>query len=133
MGISEIAPKSCFVADSEHSSIVAAFVFMAENRWEILLPLKNSPFDLDLIFAPNGIERFEETWCQHVKVEGFTAFHLNNIIAIKVVANQQKDLKSLPRLRGFHKDELRKQASKIDYPPLGGGLGEVIYQRVQVL
>jgi hypothetical protein len=24
--------------------------------------LKNGPFDLDLIFAPDGIDRFEDAW-----------------------------------------------------------------------
>ncbi len=32
--------------------------------------LKNGPFDLDLIFAPDGIEHFSDAWDRRVEVEG---------------------------------------------------------------
>src|SRR5437868_3936230 len=32
--------------------------------------LRNGPFDLDLVFAPDGLERFEDAWSRHVEVEG---------------------------------------------------------------
>ena len=31
--------------------------------------LKNGPFDLDLVFAPDGIETFEEAWARHIDVD----------------------------------------------------------------
>src|SRR5512140_3384232 len=31
------------------------------------IQLKNGPFDLDLIFAPDGIERFADAWARHVE------------------------------------------------------------------
>ena len=33
--------------------------------------LKNGPFDLDLVFAPDGIERFQDAFKRRVDVEGF--------------------------------------------------------------
>jgi hypothetical protein len=63
--------------------------------------LKNGPFDLDLVFAPDGIERFDEAWARHVEVEGFPVCHLDDIIASKAAANRVRDRESLPRLRAF--------------------------------
>ena len=63
--------------------------------------LKNGPFDLDLIFAPDGIDRFEDAWSRRVDVEGFPVCNPDDIIASKVAANRAKDRESLPRLRSF--------------------------------
>src|SRR5438105_3278537 len=71
------------------------------ERGKDFVQLKNGPFDLDLIFAPDGIERFEDAWHRHVDVEGFPVCHMDDIIASKVAANRQKDRESLPRLRSF--------------------------------
>ena len=68
--------------------------------------LKNGPFDLDLVFAPDGIERFEDAWRRRVVVEGFPVCHIDDIIASKVAANRVKDQESLPRLESF-RDWLR--------------------------
>jgi hypothetical protein len=45
--------------------------------------LKNGPFDLDLIFARDGIEQFDDAWKRHVDVEGFPVCHIDDIIASK--------------------------------------------------
>jgi len=63
--------------------------------------LKNGPFDLDLIFAPDGIERFSDAWSRRVEVEGFPVCSLDDIIASKIASHRQKDLESLPRLEAF--------------------------------
>ena len=63
--------------------------------------MKNGPFDLYLIFAPDGIERFDEAWRRRVEVEGFPICHIDDIIASKAATHRQKDLESLPRLRAF--------------------------------
>jgi hypothetical protein len=68
--------------------------------------LKNGPFDLNLVFAPDGIERFEDAWRRRVVVEGFPVCHIDDIIASKVAANRVKDRESLPRLESF-RDWLR--------------------------
>jgi hypothetical protein len=71
--------------------------------------LKNGPFDLDLVFAPDGIERFEDAWSRHVEVEGFPVCHIDDIIASKAAANRQRDRESLPRLRSFREYWVRRQ------------------------
>ena len=63
--------------------------------------LKNGPFDLDLIFAPDGIERFDDAWKRHIEVDGFPVCHMDDIIASKIAANRSKDRDSLPRLQSF--------------------------------
>jgi hypothetical protein len=71
------------------------------KRGKDFIQLKNGPFDLDLIFAPDGIERFEDAWRKRVEVEGFPVCHIDDIIASKAATNRQKDRESLPRLRSF--------------------------------
>ena len=74
---------------------------MEIERGKDFVQLKNGPFDLDLVFAPDGIERFEDAWKRHIEVEGFPVCHPDDIIASKEAANRQKDRESLPRLRAF--------------------------------
>lgn len=74
--------------------------------------LKNGPFDLDLIFAPDGIEAFEDAWKRHIQVEGFPVCHIDDIIASKEATHRQKDLESLPRLRAFREYWLHKEYRK---------------------
>jgi hypothetical protein len=54
-------------------------------RGKDFVHLKNGPFDLDLVFAPDVIERFEDP----------------DIIASKEAAKRAKDRESLARLRAF--------------------------------
>jgi hypothetical protein len=71
------------------------------ERGKDFIQLRNGPFDLDLVFAPDGIERFEDAWRRRVDVEGFPVCHLDDIIASKAAANRVRDRESLPRLRAF--------------------------------
>lgn len=71
------------------------------QRGKDFIQLKNGPFDLDLIFAPDGIERFDDAWARRVEVEGFPVCHPDDIIASKEAAGRAKDRESLPRLRAF--------------------------------
>jgi hypothetical protein len=71
------------------------------ERGKDFVQLKNGPFDVDLVFAPDGIERFEDAWSRRVEVEGFPVCHLDDIIASKEAAHREKDRESLPRLRAF--------------------------------
>ena len=70
-------------------------------RGKDFVQLKNGPFDLDLVFAPDGIERFEDAWKRHINVEDFPVCHIDDIIASKEAANRERDCQSLPRLRAF--------------------------------
>ncbi len=99
-------------------AIVAAlrelgFALSNEQASEIIrgkdfVQLKNGPFDLDLVFAPDGIEKFENAWNRRVEIEGFPVCHIDDIIASKAATNRQKDRESLPRLRSFREYLLRK-------------------------
>ena len=71
------------------------------RRGKDFVQLKNGPFDLDLIFAPDGIETFADAWKRHVEVEGFPVCALDDIIASKAATNRVKDRESLPRLIAF--------------------------------
>ncbi len=73
------------------------------------IQLKNGPFDLDLVFAPDGIERFQDAWSRHVNVEGFPVCHIDDIIASKQAADRQRDRESLPRLKAFREYWIRRQ------------------------
>jgi len=90
------------------------FFLTAEQAAEIergkdFVQLKNGPFDLDLVFAPDGIERFADAWSRHVDVEGFPVCHLDDIIASKEAAHREKDRESLPRLRAFRDYWMRQE------------------------
>ena len=71
------------------------------QRDKDFVQLKNGPFDLDVIYAPDGIESFADAWKRHVEVEGFPVCHIDDIIASKEAANRVRDRESLPRLRAF--------------------------------
>ena len=78
------------------------------ERGKDFIQLRNGPFDLDLVFAPDGIERFEDAWRRRVDVEGFPVCHLDDIIASKAAANRVRDRESLPRLRAFREYWMKK-------------------------
>ncbi len=91
------------------------FELNAEQIQEIqqgkdFVQLKNGPFDLDLIFAPDGIEQFEDAWQRRIDVEGFPVCHPDDIIASKEAAGRAKDRESLPRLKAF-RDYWKQQRS----------------------
>ena len=93
---------------------VLGFALSNEQAMEIergkdFVQLKNGPFDLDLVFAPDGIERFEDAWKRRIEVEGFPVCHIDDIIASKVATNRQKDRESLPRSRSFREYWLKRQ------------------------
>lgn len=80
------------------------------ERGKDFVQLKNGPFDLDLVFAPDGIERFSDAWQRHVDVEGFPVCHIDDIIASKAAANRQRDREVLPRLRAFREYWMRRKS-----------------------
>jgi hypothetical protein len=78
------------------------------ERGKDFVQLKNGPFDLDLVFAPDGIEKFADAWGRRIVVDGFPVCHPDDIIASKAAANRAKDRESLGRLRSF-RDYWQKQ------------------------
>lgn len=78
------------------------------RRGKAVVQLKNGPFDVDLIFALDGIETFADAWQRHVESEGFPVCHPDDIIRSKEATNRVKDRESLPRLQRFREYWLRK-------------------------
>ncbi len=78
------------------------------GRGKDFVQLKNGPFDLDLVFAPDGLECFDDAWKRRVVVEGFPVCHIDDIIASKAATTRVKDRESLPRLRSFREYWLSK-------------------------
>jgi hypothetical protein len=88
------------------SLLELGFSMTAKRRREIergkdFVQLRDGPFDLDLIFAPDGIETFAEALQRAVMVEGLPVCHLDDIIRSKEATGRVKDRESLPRLKAF--------------------------------
>lgn len=85
-------------------------------RGKDFVQLKNGPFDLDLVFAPDGIERFQDAFERRVDVEGFPVCSLDDIIASKEASNRAKDRETLPRLRSFREYWIERQRKTRRFP-----------------
>lgn len=59
------------------------------------------PVDIDIVFAPDGIERYEDARNRAREIDGHRVCALDDVIRSKEAANRQKDRESLPRLRNF--------------------------------
>lgn len=59
------------------------------------------PFDLDLVFAPDGIESFDFANNRKIQKDQFPVANLRDIIASKRASNRKKDLNDLPLLEDF--------------------------------
>lgn len=78
------------------------------------IQIRGGPFDVDLVFAPDGIESFEEAEKRSELIEGrFPVAALGDIINSKKAAGRQRDREVLQRLVAFHKflEESEKEKS----------------------
>ena len=71
------------------------------ERGNDFIQLKDGPFDLDLVFAPDGIERFSDAWARRSEVAGFMVCNIDDIVASKRAANRATDRESIARLEAF--------------------------------
>jgi hypothetical protein len=71
------------------------------RRGKDFVQLRNGPFDMDLIFSPDGIDRFEDAWKRRTEKHGFPIANIDDIVGSKQAANRQRDKESLPRLLSF--------------------------------
>jgi hypothetical protein len=60
------------------------------GRGKEFVLLKNGPFDLDLVFAPDGIEPFADAWSRRVVIDGFSVGHPDDIIASKAATDRPR-------------------------------------------
>jgi hypothetical protein len=63
--------------------------------------IKTGPFDVDLVFAPDGISSFAEAKSRGLTEGIFRVANLRDIIASKIASGRQKDLVDLPLLESF--------------------------------
>ncbi len=94
------------------------FEIGAELEAEIIsgkdfVQIKTGPFDVDLVFAPDGITSFEEARKRGVVVGIFHVANLRDIIASKRASGRQKDMVELPLLESFRVEYEKRHA-----PPL---------------
>ncbi len=73
--------------------------------------IKTGPFDVDLVFAPDGIDSFTAAKARSLTVDIFRVASLRDIIASKRASNRQKDVLDLPLLEAF-RDELENLHSR---------------------
>jgi len=73
--------------------------------------IKTGPFDVDLVFAPDGIDSFAAAKARSLNLDIFRVANVRDIIASKRASNRQKDLVDLPLLEAF-RDEYEKLHSK---------------------
>lgn len=71
------------------------------KRGKDFVQIRNGPFDLDLIFAPDGLEDFGQAARRGLTIEGLPVCHIDDIIRSKEAAGRVKDRESLPRLKAF--------------------------------
>ena len=70
--------------------------------------LKTGPFDLDLVFAPDGIESFSEAKKRMIVIDAFPIANIRDIIASKKASGREKDLLDLPLLDDFREEFEKK-------------------------
>ncbi|MGH9944974.1 MAG: hypothetical protein ACRD9R_21705 [Pyrinomonadaceae bacterium] len=70
-------------------------------RGKDFVQIKSGPFDVDLVFAPDGIESYEEAKSRMDISTGFPVLNLRDIIASKRAARRAKDAVELPLLEAF--------------------------------
>lgn len=63
--------------------------------------IKSGPFDIDLIFAPDGIDSYDDARKRMILVDNFPVTNISDIIASKKAAGREKDLIELPLLEDF--------------------------------
>ena len=78
-------------------------VTLAEEitRGKDFVQIKNGPFDIDLVFAPDGIESYDEAKSRMDDSTGFPVLNIRDIIASKRAAKRARDLIELPLLEAF--------------------------------
>jgi hypothetical protein len=75
--------------------------------------IKTGPFDVDLVFAPDGINSFAEAQARGVTVGIFRVASLRDIIASKRASGRQKDMNELPLLESFRTEYDKRQATPL--------------------
>jgi hypothetical protein len=70
-------------------------------RGKDFIQLKNGPFDLDLVFAPDSIESFDQAKARAIQEDIFPVANVRDIIASKKASGRMKDRLDLHLLELF--------------------------------
>ncbi|MDI6751702.1 MAG: hypothetical protein QME07_02435 [bacterium] len=65
--------------------------------------IKSGPFDVDLVFAPDGLEDYDRVKKRAIWVERIPVAHITDIIKSKEAAKRERDIRDLPFLKEFAK------------------------------
>ena len=83
-------------------------------RGKDFVQLKDGPFDLDLIFAPDGIESFAQAKARSVREDIFPVANLLDIIASKKASGRMKDRLDLHLLELFRAEYESNSQARCD-------------------
>ena len=75
--------------------------------------IKTGPFDVDLVFAPDGIESFGTAKSRGITTGIFHVANLRDIIASKRASGRQKDVIELPLLESFRAEYEKRTATPL--------------------
>jgi hypothetical protein len=78
-------------------------------RGKDFVQLKSGPFDIDLVFAPDGIENYDEAKSRVDLSSGFPVLNIRDIIASKRSAGRPRDAVELPLLEAFREVYEKRQ------------------------
>ncbi len=70
-------------------------------RGKDFVQIKSGPFDIDLVFAPDGIESYEQAKARVDVSSGFPVLNIRDIIASKRAAGRPRDAVELPLVEAF--------------------------------
>ena len=84
------------------------FALSEADRTEIVdgknfVQISSGPFDVNLVFAPDGIRSYDDAVKNAVRVENFPVMSISDIIASKRAAGRKRDLAELDLLEEFRK------------------------------
>lgn len=78
-------------------------------RGKDFVQIKAGPFDIDLVFAPDGIENYEQAKSRMDTSSGLPVLNIRDIIASKRSAGRPRDAIELPLLEAFREVYKRQQ------------------------
>ena len=72
--------------------------------------IKNGPFDVDLVFAPDGIASYDAAKERSITCGVFQVANLRDIIASKRASGRKKDMNEVPLLESFRQEYEKRNA-----------------------
>src|SRR6266513_4186590 len=79
-------------------------------RGKDFVQIKEGPFDIDLVFAPDGIESYEDAKPRIDTSSGFPVANIRDIIESKRAAGRPRDAIELPQLQDFRRAYEQKRS-----------------------